>query len=534
MNSNGHTIDAVPTFASDEPSGRWMAIRDLKVKEAEHHAAIELRGLTEEARGLEARRVEVAAEIHRMGESESSVATHAWVARAWGLFALGAVTLSILSAWWTVGWFTTLTWEKVALTLSFAVLPLIGWAVLLTAWASQASKLTVRKVMVLSGLVILIPSAVGFMALSWNRMQGVAIQEELAEERATDPEFPSAQKPAVDERIASFKIVSAWITALAVVLLGLAGEVAAGIAYHEYSRHAAVVRTARPYYREWGRLRAAMAENATQQEAVRRRPAILHAQLTAAELERQAALAAEEQKARALMPTLKWGIAGVGILLGVAIASPTPAAQATAELTVVALDVSRSQAPSGELPANVLAVERLIARARTNSRIVVLRIDEASFGAAALFVATAPLEPGRFGEHLAAWRARTVQLWRKVAADLRPSASGSDIVGAIGRAAVEFEEAEARAMKRLVVLSDMRQVGRGVNLERPITEGASVRLHRLSAVNLQGVSVFVLGAHTSGVDERHWRAIRTFWTRFFREAGTTIRSYSPNRRLAEE
>ena len=68
---------------------------------------------------------------------------------------------------------------------------------------------------------------------------------------------------------------------VAVVLLAIAGEIAAGLAMHEYHQHKTVVSTTWPFFRERAELSERIAANLAAQEAARRRPEILRAQLTA-------------------------------------------------------------------------------------------------------------------------------------------------------------------------------------------------------------------------------------------------------------
>jgi len=109
------------------------------------------------------------------------------------------------------------------------------------------------------------------------------------------------------------------------------------------------------------------------------------------------------------------------------------------------------------------------------------------------------------------------------------------VIGAIARAALEFEEAP-EAKRRLLILSDMRQVGRGLNFEKTIGDPAPLieRVKREQMVpTLAGIEVWALGVETRGIDEGHWRRIRSFWTQFFRAAGADLKAFSPNRRLTE-
>jgi hypothetical protein len=480
-----------------------------------------------------------------MGHSEASIAAHERFSTRWGLLTLGAVALAVASAWWTVDWFVSLFWAKALLTGSLCSLPLIGWALFLSLQGDKTRTWDLRKLMATLGLVIVVFSTTAVVSLCGARMIGVTIQEEQTETGTAESERASAEDISRNERIALLKKLLNIVAAIAAMLLAIAGEVAAGVAYHEYTKHATVVRTVRPFYGEWARLRAALIANAKAQEHARVRPQILYAQLTAAALEREAALAAaalereavlaaEDRRARTMAPTLKWSIAGVGILLGALAATPSSRAHAVplAEVTVIILDLSTSVGAAREFGANVAAVERVIRDAPARARLVVLPVDEVSFSGAPLFAAQSPREAGRFGEHLAGWRTKTTRTWRDAAAKLGPRARGSDIAGAIGRAALEFEEAPT-AGKRLILFSDMRQVGRGLNLERPVGDAVALaeHLYRHSPVTLTGVEVSVLGAHAAGIDERHWRALRVVWTEYFTRAGTKLTAFSPNRRL---
>ena len=82
----------------------------------------------------------------------------------------------------------------------------------------------------------------------------------------------------------------------------------------------------------------------------------------------------------------------------------------------------------------------------------------------------------------------------------------------------------------------MRQVGRGLNFEKPIGDPKQIleRLKREGMLpELRGVEVSALGVDTRGIEESHWRRVRTFWTEFFKAAGADLKAYNPTRRLPE-
>ena len=521
----------------------WEAIRDLKVQEARLQADVDLRRLEEDRLVLEDGKTAVERELVTMGHSEASLRAHQILARRWGGLALLAAGIAVMSAWWTVNWFLSLGWEKALLAVTLFVLPLIGWAGFLTFAGEALKDWDLRKIFAGLGLVIVLASATSVATLGGARMLGVGLQEEQrqGQQFEIDGEAVSTGTPARRDRIESAKRLLNTLTMIAVVLMSIAGEVAAGLAYHEYSKHRLVVRTGEPFYKKRRNLVGGLAQNAATQEAVRKRPDILHAQLSVEGLEGEAAAfaatEAEERRSQSLGPTMKWIAGGfaalLGLLLGAAIAFGDVEKP---EVTVVILDLSNSVNPD-EFSGNVRAIDGLIRRLPAGgAELRVLAVDAASFGRGPLFRARSPGEAGRFGEYLDDWRAAAVKAWEKRARELKPLARGSDVIGAIARASLEFEEAPG-ARKRLVILSDMRQVGRGMNFERALGDPAPLieRVKREQAVPaLSGVEILVLGAETRGIDEGHWRRLRSFWTEYFKAAGAELKAFSPNRRLAEQ
>src|SRR2546425_1209209 len=112
----------------DTPLQHWQLIRDQRVREAELEAEIEVRRLEEDLKVLVQRTGKVEAGLDRMGESEERVKAHRTLGRWWGWgFALASAVL-MLTAWWTLSWYVTLTWEIALLSLTLFIVPIIGWA----------------------------------------------------------------------------------------------------------------------------------------------------------------------------------------------------------------------------------------------------------------------------------------------------------------------------------------------------------------------------------------------------------------------
>jgi hypothetical protein len=167
---------------------------------------------------------------------------------------------------------------------------------------------------------------------------------------------------------------------------------------------------------------------------------------------------------------------------------------------------------------------------------VVLGITKDSFGAPIIFDDTVPLESGRFGQRLEAWHMRAIKKWRAQKELLNPSENGSDIFGFLVRSAVIFAD-DPNGKKRLLVFSDMRHVGQGYNFES--AKGlAKVRLDELDAhglvPKLQGVKVWILGAHTSGLSPAHWTKLKDFWSEYLKRSGAALMMFSPSRRFQED
>ncbi|MBI3825646.1 MAG: hypothetical protein HY294_06610 [Candidatus Rokubacteria bacterium] len=520
----------------------WEAIRDLKVQEARLEAEVDLRRLEEERGVLDDRKGATERELARMGEPEASVRAHEVLARRWGALTLLAAGIAVASAWWTANWFLSLGWEKALLAVTVFVLPLIGWAALLTFAGDALREWDLRKIFAGMGLAVVLCSAAAVASLGWARMLGVGLQEEQrqVQQYEIDHETVNVGGEVRRARIESTKRLVNGFAAVAVVLLALAGEVAAGLAYHEYARHRTVVRTVGPFYERRAGLMGALAQNAAEQEAVRKRPEILYAQLTVHGLQAEAAqvqaVEAEERRIRSLSPTMRWVAAGFAVLIGLLIGAALAFGEtAKPGITVVVLDLSDS-VNAEEFTENLRAVEGAIRQLPSGgAELRVLAVDDASFGRAPLFRALSPAEAGRFGEYLDDWRSAALRAWKKRAANLKPLARGSDVIGAVSRAAIEFEEAPG-ATRRLLILSDMRQVGRGLNFEKPMGDSKQIleRVKREGMIpELRSVEVWALGVDTRGIEESHWRRLKVFWSEFFKGAGADLKAFSPNRRLPE-
>jgi hypothetical protein len=213
------------------------------------------------------------------------------------------------------------------------------------------------------------------------------------------------------------------------------------------------------------------------------------------------------------------------------------AALFAAETHIIGIDLTTSTGVHEEFKENLKKAGKIIVNtSAAGTRTVVIGISEQSFGAPVILDRTAPVDVGRFSERLNSWRLQTLKDWEAKKKTLKPTEEGSDIFGFFARASLIFAD-DPNGTKRLVVLSDMRQVGRGYNFERPIDDPVSVvkKVEQEGLIpDLGGVQVWILGAHTAGMDERLWHRLKDFWTEYNKKSGADLKAFSPSRRFSEK
>lgn len=538
----------------------WEDVRDQEVRKTELETAIELRHLVETQKLKQDRRELVTRQLEDFGESESRVRAHKTQARVWCALAIAMVLVTAVGIWLGTGFFVDALGERLAITVTLAVISVVGGTVLLSALSQQIREERLRIIFICAASLVIVCAILGAVTLGIGRMLGntaTAIQQQellrgsgdLAENVATPSVVARRLQQAAD---ALGKLSVFWA-----ILVAVGGELGTLLTTHLWLQHSKVVRTLEPVLAEFRKLGEELAANARRQEEVRHWPELRYIELTLAGYreEQTRALALEADRARleaqrteearhfakraSLGYALKWTFIGFATLLvlvlGAAWAYAGTGEVRTASMVII-LDLS-SSAANAEFARNVQAVESLIRQAPAGgTRLVILGVTEVSFGTASLLTLTSPSAPGRLGEYQASWQANAVKQWRKVAGTLAPHAKGSDLFGALARAALEFAEAP-QGPKHLIILSDMRQVGRGFNFERPVGDPIKVSedIHRRGLIpRLGGVEVWALGVQTSGTDERQWARLRTVWSEYIRRAGAELRAFSPNRRLASQ
>jgi hypothetical protein len=202
---------------------------------------------------------------------------------------------------------------------------------------------------------------------------------------------------------------------------------------------------------------------------------------------------------------------------------------------VIAIDLSQSVAVVGpdqktEFQKNVDGVTKLLAQVPADSRVTVIGITDKSFAQPDILVtATIPADAGYFGERLKSVHLQLVRAWKSRSAQLKPDFRRTDIMGALLLASQIFNQGNNSGQKALVLFSDMRHSMPDLTLESPSRlpsfSDARKRAHIITA-DLQRIRAYSLGVDGAGKDLMYWEHLRQFWTEYFRDAGADLRCFS--------
>jgi hypothetical protein len=203
---------------------------------------------------------------------------------------------------------------------------------------------------------------------------------------------------------------------------------------------------------------------------------------------------------------------------------------------VLLVDLSQSVAVKGhdskaEFEKNVQSVSSTVAALPAGSKVSVIGITDDSF-ATPYIILSAELagDEGYFKERIAKGHAALVHAWQEHSAQLRPCYTQTDILGALLVASEVFHESPDGRHKVLIVLSDMKQATRVLNLERQSTVQTTAAMQQVAnnrlLADLRGVNVYAEGV--DGADESvvYWQSLHDFWAAYFARAGATVARYS--------
>ncbi len=206
---------------------------------------------------------------------------------------------------------------------------------------------------------------------------------------------------------------------------------------------------------------------------------------------------------------------------------------------VIALDLTQSTNVAGPehktgFAKNVEGVTYLLAQIPASSRVTVIGITDKSFTQPDILLsATIPDDPGYFGERLKSAQSQLVRTWKTRSAKLTPNFRETDILGALMLASEIFEERAIQTDKVLVIVSDMRQQTRELDLESPSNllrlDGPEGNEARIGITHLGGVRVYAVGVDGTGKPSLYWQSLRRFWTGYFAAAGATLGRYTVTR-----
>lgn len=203
---------------------------------------------------------------------------------------------------------------------------------------------------------------------------------------------------------------------------------------------------------------------------------------------------------------------------------------------VVLLDLSKSVAVKGEdsraeFEKNVKGVSSILAALPSGAKVTVIGITDDSF-ATPYIILSAELtgDEGYFKERLANGRVALMHAWQERSALLAPRCPQTDILGALFVASEVFRDSPEDDRKVVVVLSDMRQATRALNVEHQPVVRADTALRQVANnklfADLQGVDVYAEGVDAAGETVGYWQSLRDFWMSYFTRAGATVKGYS--------
>jgi hypothetical protein len=224
------------------------------------------------------------------------------------------------------------------------------------------------------------------------------------------------------------------------------------------------------------------------------------------------------------------------ITLAVGVLAHGQAPGAGLDDVVIALDLSQSVAVKGhdsraEFQKNLDAVTQILAALPAGAQVNVIGITDASFATPYIILSgQLARDPGYFYERLANGRAALVGAWRERSARLAPRYPQTDILGALLVASEIFHEAPPGSRKVLVVLSDMKQSTKTLNIEHMPVVRTKAALQQVEdsqqLAALHSVQVYIEGVDGAGETVAYWKSLQQFWLAYFERSGATVVQYA--------
>ncbi|MBO3804352.1 MAG: hypothetical protein JTT11_10900, partial [Candidatus Brockarchaeota archaeon] len=407
-----------------------------------------------------------------------------------------------------------------------------GMAVVMDQLSHLVSEPSYRRFILFLGVAGLFGAVTASTFLGVVRSKEMAVQGTLSRQdnpaviiEGEGPAPDQGQQDATPSPLKDFYEKLGALSLLVMIPLAVAVELVGGIALHEALARIPPARTKLKLLRRRRRLQRQIVACASAIVACEQQPEIAWNEFL------QGGLQGEQMRRQLQAQPGRLFVIGLMFLFLVFFFGLVWAAKSFAEeAVVVGVDLTKSS--DEELAKNLQAVDSIILSLKSGSRFIVLPITDRSFSQPAILDARLSADPGLFGERLRAEKQQVMRKWRERSKVLKADAKGSDLFGALAKASILFDESPG-PKPVLILLSDMRHVGRGYNFEA-LTKIERALLEQVQKEglipSLKGVKVWVLGAHAQGVSEVYWMSLRAFWAEYLKRAGAELITFSPNRR----
>jgi hypothetical protein len=185
----------------------------------------------------------------------------------------------------------------------------------------------------------------------------------------------------------------------------------------------------------------------------------------------------------------------------------------------------------------LIATRKLLQTEPANTRVWISSISMDSFGGGhEILKGWTPDARGVFTDDLNRARHQLASSFESKSSGVGPVASGTDIFGGLWHMKAIFEssprsDTSHSATKTIWIFSDMMNETKEFLMPELLEFGPDRMLERAKAngliVPLNGYEIYVYGASPSGLTPLAWRALKTFWAKYFTAAGADLVSYSP-------
>lgn len=197
---------------------------------------------------------------------------------------------------------------------------------------------------------------------------------------------------------------------------------------------------------------------------------------------------------------------------------------------VVVIKDLTSSTPGEQDSLNNAFISTLLNQASSGDEVYVTGITDASFSKPLVILhGTLPEDRHPLKPKLLAAQQSMISEWKNKRRSLTRSYKASDIVGAVYHASLLLRGKSSE--KWLIILSDMRNSTKELDIENVPEIERDKCLSQLGAKglipNLTGVSVAVLGVHTTGkaINPIYYQSLENFWRGFFEKAQAEVVTY---------